>query len=289
MKRRMTDILMMVTGSVLFALSVSVFSNPNEIAPGGASGLAILANRLVGLPVGTGVLLLNLPLLAAAWYMLSRRFAVGSAAAIVLSPAVMDTLGRWLPSFEGDRLLAALFGGVLQGLGIGLVLLRGISTGGTEIAAYLLQKRWRHLSPGRLMMAVDAAVVALSAVVFGELSAALYATVQVLVCSVAVDQVLLGRHEGRLILAVTTAPQAVCGEIRRTLLRGATVMDVRGGYTGDGKSLVLCAVSRPQLPRLVELVALADPAAFVMVLSTEQVMGEGFLPRRPAAEFIEKR
>ncbi len=279
MKHRLVDWTMMVTGSALFALSVSVFSAPSGIAPGGASGLAILAHALWGWPIGLGVLTINTPLLIAAFFVLSRRFAVGSAVAIVVSSTVMDVLTPWLPAFEGDRLMAALFGGLLQGIGVGLVLLRGVSTGGTEIAAYLLQKRWRHLSPGRLMMAVDAVVVALSAVVFWDLSAALYAAVQVLVCSLTVDQVLFGRQEGRLIMAVTTKPSAVCGAVAGKLSRGATVVDVRGGYTGDGKSMVLCAVSRAQLPTLTALVHEEDDTAFVMVLATEQVMGEGFLPR----------
>jgi len=279
-KRRITNGGLIITGSVLFALSVSVFSAPNDIAPGGASGVAILLRELFGLPVGIGVILVNLPLLTAAFFVLSRRFAVGSAGAILLSSLVMDTLGAYLPPFHGDRLLAALFGGLLQGIGVGVVLLCGVSTGGTDIAAYLLQKRWRHRSPGRLMMAVDAVVVGLSAVVYGDLSAALYAAVQVTVCSVAVDQVLSGRQEGRLVMAVTTEPSAVCRAIGRELGRGATVLDVRGGFTGDGKSMVLCAISRPQLPPLTELVQTVDPAAFVVVLTTEQVVGNGFSPSR---------
>lgn len=280
MKRRAVDLSMILTGSVLFALSVSVFSAPSDIAPGGASGLSILAHTLWGWPIGIGIVLINAPLLIAAFFLLSRRFAVGSAVAIAVSSTVMDGLAPWLPAFEGDRLMAALFGGLLQGIGVGLVLLRGVSTGGTEIAAYLLQKRWRHLSPGRLMMTVDAVVIALSVMVYGDLSAAMYAAVQVLVCSVTVDQVLFGRQEGRLIMAVTTAPQALCEAIAADVMRGATVLDVRGGYTGDAKAMVLCAVSRAQLPTLMALVKEQDERAFVMVLATEQVMGEGFLPHK---------
>ncbi len=277
LKQRLIDILMYVTGSVLFALSVSVFSTPNDIAPGGASGIGIMVHALCGVPVGVVILLLNIPLLMAAFLWVSRSFAWRSAVAIVLSSVIMDAAATVLPPYVGDRLLAAIFGGLLQGLGVGVILLRGASTGGTEVAVYLLQKRWRHLSAGRLMMAVDAVVVATSALVFRDLSAALYAAVQVFVCSVTVDRVLSGQEEGRLLFVVTRHAVALTQSVS-DMGRGATVVKATGGYSGAQTALILCAVSRPQLPDIRERIQKVDPAAFVMVVTTRQVVGEGFLP-----------
>lgn len=275
-RQRLTDFWMYITGSVLFALSVSVFSTPNNIAPGGVSGVGILLKEMFGVPVGVVTVLVNIPLLVAAYLWVSRSFAWRSAVAIVLSSVVMDTAALILPGFYGDRLLAAVFGGLLQGIGVGLILLRGASTGGTEIVAYLLQKRWPHLSAGRLMLLVDAVVVAMSIPVFGDLSSALYAAVQVFVCSVTVDRVLIGQEEGRLVMAVTKNPVALCRSVA-ALGRSATAINAMGGYSGQATALVLCAVSRPQLPALKRLIHDVDPAAFVMVLTTRQVVGEGFL------------
>lgn len=276
-KQHMIDISCYVTGSVLYALSVSVFSTPHDIAPGGTAGLGIIAHALFDIPVGTVVLLLNLPLLIAAFFCLGKRYTLRSAAVIVLSSIVIDVTAPLLPAFQGERLLAALCGGLLAGVGIGMIMLRGASTGGSDIAAGLLQ-RWRpHLSLGRLILAVDAAVVALSAVVFGELAAALYAAVQVFVSSLMIDHVVYGREEGRLLLVVSGRPQALCEAVTTRLLRGVTVLDAKGGYTGERTALLLCAISRTQVPHFKEMVYEIDPAAFVMVVTTRQVLGEGFL------------
>lgn len=273
-----TDAVMYVTGSAFFALSVSAFSTPNDIAPGGASGLGILAHELFGVPVGTVVLLINLPLLAAAFFKLSRGYAVRSAIVTVLSSVVIDVTAPLVPPFTHDRLLAALCGGLLSGVGIGIVMLRLGSTGGSEIAAGLLRLKYPHLSVGRLILTVDAVVVALSAVVFGDVAAALYAAVQVFVSSVTVDHVVYGREEGRLLLVVTKQGNALCDVITKTLARGVTAVRAVGGYSGQETTLLLCAVSRHQVPPLKEIVCAADPAAFVMVVTTRQVVGEGFLP-----------
>lgn len=276
-KQHAIDILCYVFGSACFALSVSVFSTPHDIAPGGTAGLGIIAHEVFGVPVGFTVLLLNAPLLIAAFFYLGKGYALRSAAVIVLSSVIMDVTAPLLPAFRGERLLAALCGGLLSGIGVGIVMLRGASTGGSDIAAGLLQ-RWRpHLSLGRLILGVDAAVIALSAVVFRGLSAALYAGVQVFVSSLMIDYVLYGHEEGRLLLVVSREPHLLAHEVTTRLSRGVTVLDAKGGYTGNQTALLLCAVSRTQVPPLKALVREVDPAAFIMVVTTEQVLGEGFL------------
>jgi len=277
-KRLIADGLYYVTGSVLYALSVSVFSAPNDLAPGGAAGLAVIANELFGAPVGLTVLAVNLPLIAAAFWKLSKSFAWRTSVVIVLSSVVMDVTEPFLTPFREDRMLAALFGGLLSGVGIGIIMLRDGSTGGSEIAARLIQKRRPHLSVGRLLLIVDAAVVALSAVVFGELSAALYAAVMVFVSSVTVDQIVYGREEGRLLLVVSAHPKCVSEAIMRDMRRGVTIVEGEGGFTGKKTAVLLCAVSRSQVPPLKELIYRVDRAAFVMIVTTERVFGEGFLP-----------
>ncbi len=276
-KRWIADGFWYIIGSGCFALSVSVFSTPNDIAPGGTAGLGIIAHELFGVPVGLVVLLLNLPLLIAAFAYLGKGYAVRSAVVIVLSSVIMDISAPLLPAFRGERLLAALCGGLLSGIGIGLVMLRGASTGGSDIAAGLLRRRYGHLSLGRLILGVDAAVIALSAVVFWDLSAALYAGVQVFVTSVLIDYVLYGHEEGRLLLVVSRVPALLTHEITTQLSRGATVLEAKGGYTGEQTALLLCAVSRTQVPSFKAAIRKIDPAAFVMVVTTEQVLGEGFL------------
>lgn len=277
-KRLIKDGIWFLTGSVLYALSVSVFSAPNELAPGGAAGLAVIGNALFGVPVGALVLLLNIPLLVIAFFKLSRRFVWRTVFVTVLSSVVMDVTAAMVAPFSGDRMLAALCGGLLAGTGIGIIMLRDGSTGGSEIAARLWQRVRPHMSVGRLLLLVDAAVVALSAVVFGDLSAALYAAVMVFVSSLMIDHIVYGREEGRLLLAVTAHPHRVSEAVMKTVSRGVTILDGIGGYTGANTAVLLCAVSRSQVPLLKETVYREDKAAFVMVVTTQQVFGEGFLP-----------
>ncbi len=267
-------------GSVLYALSVAVFSSPNDIAPGGVAGIGILVQALWGVPVGVTVVLLNIPLIIAAFLVIGRRFALSSSFVILLSSVVIDAAQVLLPPFTGDRLLASLFGGLLSGLGVGIIMRFSASTGGSEIAAMLLQKRREHLSVGTLMLLVDAVIVAASVVVYGEWATALYASVQVFVVSVAVDRVLYSHEEGRLAAVVTSEAVALCRAVDERLSRGATVLQARGGYTADRREVVLCAVSRRELPLLKRCIEQVDARAFVMVLSTEQVLGEGFIEIR---------
>ncbi len=278
MKNRwITDTLCYSLGSICFALSVSVFAAPHDIAPGGTAGLAVIVQELCGIPVGLTVLLLNVPLLAAAFLRLGKGYALRSAAVVVLSSAIMDISAPLLPPFEGERLLAALCGGLLSGFGIGIIMLRGAGTGGSDIAAGLLRQSRPHLSMGRLILAVDAVVIALSAVVFWELQAALYAAVQVFVSSLLIDHMLYGREEGRLLLVVSRRADALCMAVTSRLSRGITVVQARGGYSGEQTTVLLCAISRTQLVPLRTLVHEIDPTAFVMIVTTEQVFGEGFL------------
>ena len=150
-RRRAADLGCLLLGSACLGASVSLFSAPNDIAPGGVTGLATVLHRVVGLPIGVLCILLNLPLLAAAWRVLWRRFLRRSIAGLLLSSVATDLLGRVARPVTNDLMLAALCAGVLTGAGLGLILSRGATTGGSEIAARLLERRFPHVPIGRLI------------------------------------------------------------------------------------------------------------------------------------------
>ena len=199
-----------------------------------------------------------------------------SAVVILLSSLIMDMAQPLLPAFRGERLLAAICGGLLSGVGIGVILLRGASTGGSDIVAGLLRRRYAHISVGRLILLSDAAVIVLSVIVFGEFETALYAGLQVFVTSLLIDHIVYGREEGRLLLVVSRYPSILTQAILAELSRGVTVIPATGGYTGNDTAVLLCAVEHAQLAALKDIVHECDPAAFTMVVVTEQVMGHGF-------------
>ena len=262
------------------ALAVTVFSSPNDIAPGGVLGLSTVAHAVVPrVSIGTFVLCLNLPLLAVAWFKLGRGFTARTALVTVGSSLFLDYAEAlpWLKPYTDDPLLAALSGGVLMGFGVGLVLWRGATTGGSEIVARLLERKYPHLPIGRLLLLVDAVVVALSVAVFGKLQSGLYALVLIFVSSRVTDAVVYGRDNGRMLLIVTKQEQAVADVILNELGRGVTFLFAKGGYTNEPRNALLCALRPSEVHPLRARIRTLDPGAFTIVLTTEQTFGNGFM------------
>ena len=203
-RERLTDLALIALGSLLFALSVVIFSAPNDIAPGGVTGLATMLNYLFRLPIGVMSVAINIPLLLIGWKRLGHRFLLRTLLGLLLSSAMTDLLALFMPAFRGEPMLVCLFGGALAGLGLGLILSRGATTAGSEIVGRLLEQRFPHVPIGRLILLVDAAVVLLSAAVYRQLESPLYATVFIFVSSLVTDRVVYGGRAGRMAMILTS-------------------------------------------------------------------------------------
>lgn len=273
------DILFYLLGSVLYALSVNVFTAPNQIAPGGVTGLSTLANYLFPvLPIGVLIFGINLPLFFAAWKRIGREFTIRTALVTAASSLCIDITTRLLPPFRGDMILTAVFGGVLSGAGLGLIYMRGATTGGSEIVARLLERKFRHIPIGRLILAVDAVVVAAAALVYRNLESALYAIVLIFVSTSVMDRLIYGGESGKMLLIMTQEEEAVAADILAAMRRGVTMLEAAGAYTGGARRVLLVAVRRSEVYRLRTVVHDRDPGAFIIVVSTDEVLGEGFKP-----------
>ena len=275
-RRYLLDLLITLLGSLCYALSVNVFTAPNHIAPGGVTGAATLINYLTGAPIGTTILIINIPLLAAAWKFIGRTYTLKTAVATVVVSVIIDTSALFLPAFRGDTMLVAVFGGVLAGAGLGLIYMRGATTGGSEIVAGLLERRLPHIPIGRLILLVDAVVVACSAVVYKNLESALYAIVLIFVSSSLMDTLIYGQQKGKMLLIMTRREREVADDILRRVGRGVTMLNAPGAYSGVARRVLLCAVRPPEVYELRTLVWDHDPGAFVVVTSTDEILGEGF-------------
>lgn len=275
-KRTALDGLFYLMGSVLYALSVNIFTAPNQIAPGGVTGVATLLNFLWGAPIGTMILLVNLPLLIAAWFRLGKAFTVRTLIVTVLSSVIIDATAPFLPVFRGDKMLIALFGGVLAGAGLGLIYMRGATTGGTEVVARLLERKFRHIPIGRLILLVDALVVAASALVYRNVETALYAMVLIFVSTSLMDALVYGGDKGKMLLVMSMREQEIADAVLERMERGVTMLNATGAYTGGDRRVLLCAVRRSEMYELRSLVTDIDPGAFMIVVSTDEVLGEGF-------------
>lgn len=277
------DALLYLLGSALYAAGVNVFVSPNDLVPGGVTGIALVIDRLFGLPVGAVILCINLPLFFAAWRVLGREFTVRTLICTVLSSVMIDLSVPFIPVYQNDRLLAALFGGLCSGAGLGLIYLRGGTTGGTEIIARLLECRFPHIPIGRLLLIVDAVVIAFGAFVYRDVDAVMYAAILVAVTSTLIDRVLAGMDSGKMLLISTEHPETLTAEILSRIDRGVTRLTAYGGYSGQERPMLLCAVRRTEFYPLTQLVASLDPDAFVIILPTDWVYGNGFRRLPPTA------
>ena len=275
-RRAAIDVLWISVGSAFFGLSVSLFSAPNHIAPGGVTGLSTMINFLWGLPIGALTVAVNIPLLLIAWRWLGGAFTARSLLGILLSSLIMDAIASIMPPFSGDRLLAAIFGGVLTGIGLGLILSRGATTGGAEIVARLLERRWPHISIGQLILCLDGLVIALSAVIYREMESPLYAIILVYISSLFTDRLVYGGRRGKMALIISRRHAAITRGILDELHRGVTLLTAAGGFTGSAQQVVLCAVRRTELFALKQLVSKTDPEAFMLLLNADEVLGSGF-------------
>ncbi|MBR6789532.1 MAG: YitT family protein [Oscillospiraceae bacterium] len=272
------DGILILFGTALFALSTYYFITLAEVAPGGVSGIAILVNHLFDAPIGLVSAAINFPLLVIGWRRLGKEFLwktlISVAAFTVFHDYVLVPLN--LPVYEGDRLLACLFGGVLMGAGLGIVFYCAGSTGGTDIVTKLLQKKFPHIQLGRLMLMLDLIVILASVFVFGSVEAALYAVIVIFVCSQLIDVVVYSGDKGKLIYIFSSHYREISDEIIQKLDRGVTLLKGEGGYTGKDCQVVLCALRTSEYHRVKKIIRRIDPDAFVIVSDSSEVMGEGF-------------
>ena len=277
-KEFVLDLLYTVAGAAILAVGVSCFVGPAQIAPGGVSGLSILVNFLTDLPVGAVNLAFNIPLILLAWKFLGRRFTLRTLVTVLIQSVLMDVITLWIPVYTGERIMAALFGGVASGVGLALVFMRGSTTGGTDIVSRLLQLRYRHLSIGRLLFSVDVVVLLLSVAVFRNIEAGLYGMIAIFASGKVLDNILYGLDTGKVLLVVSGKNQEIAARIMETLDRGVTFLHGSGAWSGTERQVLLCAVRAQQCYRVEEIVRGVDKEAFVIVLEATEIAGEGFRP-----------
>lgn len=271
------DIGLLLAGALILSIGTYAFIIPANVAPGGASGLALMVSFLTDLPVGALTLALNVPLLILAWFYLSHRFAITTAIASTVCSVILDfVVAPLCPVYTGDRLLCSLYGGVLMGAGMALIFLTGTTTGGTDIIGYLLQKKKPHMSIGRALMLVDGVILAISIPVFGNIEAALFGLIALYAQTKVLDSIIYGGDTGSMATIVTGNPDSITARVIFELDRTATLIPARGAYSKKDTSVLLCTVRKSQFNRLKRIVYEEDPAAFVMVTETSEVLGLGF-------------
>lgn len=276
---KLKDYIIITAGSLIYALSVAVFTSPNNIAPGGLTGVGILLNYLFSLPIGTFILVMNVPLFVLGYRSLGRRFVAKSLMGTVLVSLAIDFVTPFVTPYKGDMMLASIYGGILNGGGLALIFARGGSTGGTDIIASVFHKRFPQLSIGSVILISDAIVVSVSAFVYKSLESALYAAISIFVSSKLIDLIIYGtsRNNGKLMLIVTDRESEVLPQLLTKISRGVTVVSAVGGYSGNAKKLLVCALRPNQVFKANSIVKSVDNNAFIIITTANEVNGSGFV------------
>ena len=267
------DFLQIIAGCVIGGAAYPMLLTPNNIAPGGLTGVATIINYLFHLPIGIVSLAMNIPLFLLGWHTMGRGFAFRSLFATVLFSLCIDLLP--LQPITEDPMLGTLFGGVLLGAGLGLIMRGGATTGGTDMIARMVHHKLTFISTGMFLFAIDCLVV-LAAGIFMGMSEALYAFICIYACANVMDVVMLGMTSHKACYIITPAWENVRDRILKDMDRGATELRARGAYSGEERPVLLCVLTAQEVPTLKRIVQSEDEHAFMIITEAYEALGEGF-------------
>lgn len=265
-----------VVGTAIFAAGFQFFLYPNSIIVGGVSGIAMIINMLSGLPVGLLTVILNIPLFAIAWKKFGMKFIIGSLVGMLLSSAFIDLFAIFEINPTSDLLLASIIGGAVKGFGLGLVYYVGATTGGVDIVAKFLRRKFSFINFGTLMLIIDCVIIAAFAIIFHKLESAMYAVISLFVVSRTIDLVLYGFDNASVCYIVSRDSEAIAREINESLKRGVTILEGQGAYSHEHKQVLLCVIKRHQIGNIRKLIRSIDEKAFLIVTDAKNVFGNGF-------------
>lgn len=277
MKKRSpaVDYAMIMAGTFLIGFAIKNIFDPVRMVTGGVSGVAIIVKELWSVPLWLTNTVLNIPLFAAGLFVCGWTFIKRTLFATVMLSISLYVLPE--VSYMGnDLLLSGLFGGILSGVGMGMVFLTSCTTGGTDLLAALIQKRFRHYTLAQIMQVLDGLIVLAGASVFG-VRTALYALIAIFCVAKVTDGIIEGLKFSKQAYIISEQYREIAEAIMERMGRGVTSLEARGMFSNQEKNMLYCVVSKKEIVRLKEIVAEFDPGAFVIVSDAREVFGEGFI------------
>lgn len=274
------DIASAVIGSALVGAGIAFFTAPNDIAPGGVSGLATAVSAIFGGKVSIGLLsfVFNIPIVILGLKRLGLKPILTTLFSTVLLSVFIDWFGSMYAGYTNNVLMASVAGGVATGLGTGILFIRGASTGGTDLLSLVLKTFFPNVDVGRLLLILDGCVVLVAVIVFKNIEVALYSAVTIFIGSKVVDAIVQGVDHAKVIYVVTEKGEEISRKLLSDIERGVTVIPAKGGYTNRDKSLLMVVVSRNEFAQTLGIIRSVDRESFVFASSATEVHGEGFKP-----------
>ncbi len=270
------DILFDVLAAILYAISVNMFTAPNQIAPGGVTGLATILNYMFKFPIGVTTFCINVPLVVLGLMFLGKAFTLKTLKTVVIFSFCVDAIAPFITPYTKDQILAALFGGLFIGAALGFVFMRGSTTGGTDILGRLLQIKLPNAPMGKLIMCTDGAILLFSAFVYQNIETALYGVITIFIEMKTIDMILYGYDTGKQVMVVSDKNEEIAEKVMDELARGATFIKAYGAYSKEDKDVLMSVVKRNQFGKFKMIVKEVDPKAFIIVSDAGEVIGSGF-------------
>lgn len=276
--RWFADIIIMIIAAAVYSLGIHCFISPNDIAPGGVTGIAIIVSEMSPFKIGTLIFAFNIPLMILGFIFLGRAAMIKTLISVSAITVFTDALEEFMPVYNadgGNGIMAAVFGGALMGIGLGLNYLRESTSGGSDIIIKMIQKHAPDLKIGAITAVLDIFVVGLGMLVYRDINVVLFAVVTIFVQSKFIDFLVYGTQESRFLMIFSERSQ----EISQRLLaqeRGVTLFKAKGAYSGNEREVIATAVHRTAYSKVKRIVREVDPNAFVITTSAGEVLGEGF-------------
>ena len=276
-KRTASAYFWITVGSILYGFAFDWFYTPNLIGYGGITGVGQVVNAFIpAIPIGMFVLVINIPLFILGWKFIGGHLLVTSLYSMVVSSVAVDAFALIIDFQPMDQMLAAVCGGALIGLSLGIIFAKGATTGGTDLIARLVKLKLPWISMGNMLLVIDTAVVVLVALAFGNLTTALYGFIAQVVCAYVTDMVLYGLDTAKVAYIISETAHEISDSIVGQMDRGVTVLPGQGAYSGENKLELICAFKEQEIVNLKEIIFEIDPKAFIIVCDAHEVTGNGF-------------
>jgi len=278
-KAMLIKIIFITFGSFVYAMGISVFLDPNNLAPGGTTGIAIIINNLTGLKTGTLVFLINIPILIFGWWKFGIKFILSTMYVTVVSSFFMNFMNEHIILKYGvitaDLLLSGVAGGSLMAIGMAVVFRQGATTGGTDIIIRALRQRYKHIRSGTIFIISDAIIVSTSAIIFKNVEIALYAAITIVISNYVLDHVLYGGDSAKLLYIISNKQEQISKRILELDI-GITYLKAEGAYRKNDKKVIMCVCRKYNYTKIREIVKEEDIDAFFIVSSANEVFGDGY-------------
>ena len=274
-KNIIVEILGTIVGSAIMAFGVAAFLLPNQLSSGGFSGIATIIYYLLKIPMGTMIIVMNIPFFLFAGYRIGKQFFIKSLIGTVSLSLFIDLLDKY-PPVTTDRFLASIYGGVIIGIGTAIILKVGASTGGTELVANLIKTYNPYISISKYLTIIDIIIVTLNVIFLGHIEIGLYSAIAIYLYGKLVDIIFEGIYFTKLLFIISDKNQEISDTIVSEVGRGVTGLYGKGMYKNNNKLILICAASRRDVYKIKDLARKIDKRCFIVVANAREVVGKGF-------------